>query len=63
MIHSWSSPFFPASTGEEYTRKYKEFSYDPEPSQWDNGGLFEITPQTALAWTAFTDDPTKFVLG
>ncbi len=47
---------------QEYTRKYKDFGYAPEPTMWDNGGLFEITPQTALAWTAFTDDPTKFVL-
>jgi hypothetical protein len=30
------------------------------PDQWDNGGLFEVTPQTVLAWTKFTDDPTKF---
>jgi len=45
-----------------YTRKYKEFGYAPQPTMWDAGGLFAVTPHTALAWTAFTEDPTKFVL-
>ncbi len=44
-----------------YTIKYAEIGYAPEPSQWDEGGLFEITPHIALAWTSFADDPTKFV--
>ena len=45
---------------EMYTRKYAELGYSPLPDQWDNGGLFEVTPQTVLSWTKFTDDPTKF---
>jgi nitroimidazol reductase NimA-like FMN-containing flavoprotein (pyridoxamine 5'-phosphate oxidase superfamily) len=44
-----------------YSAKYAELGYAPEPSQWDEGGLFEVIPQSALAWTKFTDDPTKFV--
>jgi len=44
-----------------YTRKYTEQGYAPEPTQWDAGGLFEVTPRMALAWTSFANDPTKFV--
>ena len=44
-----------------YAAKYAALGYTPAPDQWDNGGLFEITPRLALAWTKFTDDPTKFV--
>jgi len=45
-----------------YCAKYAALGYAPTPDQWDNGGLFEIIPRTVLAWTKFTDDPTKFVL-
>lgn len=44
-----------------YSTKYAADGYAPEPDQWDAGGLFEITPHSALAWTSFTDDPTKFL--
>jgi hypothetical protein len=45
----------------EYGRKYAAQGYAPEPTQWDAGGLFAVTPRVVLAWTSFTDDPTKFV--
>lgn len=45
-----------------YTAKYAASGYSPQPDQWDQGGLYEITPQTVLAWTNFVDDPTKFVM-
>jgi nitroimidazol reductase NimA-like FMN-containing flavoprotein (pyridoxamine 5'-phosphate oxidase superfamily) len=45
-----------------YSAKYKDFGYDPEPNQWDDGGLYEFTPHKILAWTKFNEDPTKFVL-
>ena len=45
-----------------YVAKYAALGYAPKPDQWDNGGLFDITPHTVLAWTQFTEDPTKFVL-
>ena len=45
-----------------YRRKYAALGYSPEPGQWDDGGLFEIAPRIILAWTKFTEDPTKFVL-
>jgi hypothetical protein len=44
----------------EYTRKYASLDYSPQPEQWDQGGLLEVTPVTVLAWTKFTEDPTKF---
>ena len=43
-----------------YTQKYAALGYSPLPDQWNNGGLFEVTAQTVLAWTQFTEDPTKF---
>lgn len=43
-----------------YAAKYAAFGYAPKPDSWDHGGLFEIIPQTVLAWTQFTENPTKF---
>jgi nitroimidazol reductase NimA-like FMN-containing flavoprotein (pyridoxamine 5'-phosphate oxidase superfamily) len=45
-----------------YARKYADHGYAPQPDQWNEGGLFEIEPRTVLAWTKFTDDPTRFTL-
>jgi hypothetical protein len=45
-----------------YSQKYADRGYAPQPDQWNEGGLFEIEPRTVLAWTQFTDDPTRFVL-
>jgi nitroimidazol reductase NimA-like FMN-containing flavoprotein (pyridoxamine 5'-phosphate oxidase superfamily) len=44
----------------EYRRKYETLGYAPEPNQWDAGGLFVIIPKTVIAWTAFTENPTRF---
>lgn len=46
-----------------YTAKYSDLGYAPAPDQWDEGGLFALTPRKALAWTSFTDDPTRFTFG
>ncbi len=43
-----------------YRAKYAASGYAPEPSQWDEGGLYVFTPRMALAWTTFFEDPTKF---
>jgi nitroimidazol reductase NimA-like FMN-containing flavoprotein (pyridoxamine 5'-phosphate oxidase superfamily) len=45
-----------------YRRKYAALGYAPEPSQWDEGGLFVVVPSVILAWTKFHEDPTKFTL-
>ena len=46
---------------QSYRTKYADLGYAPEPTQWDNGGLSEVTLRRVLAWTKFSDDPTKFV--
>jgi hypothetical protein len=45
-----------------YRGKYASQGYSPEPSQWDNGGLYRLQPVRALAWTDFPKDVTRFVL-
>jgi hypothetical protein len=44
-----------------YRKKYAGQGYSPEPSQWDEGGLYVFTPRQCIAWTQFNLDPTKFV--
>lgn len=51
-----------AEIAQAYTEKYAERGYAPKPDQWDQGGLFEIELRTVIAWTQFTDDPTRFAL-
>ena len=55
------SPELAGQVARAYTAKYAALGYAPAPDQWDHGGLFEITVRMALAWTRFTDDPTRFV--
>ena len=43
-----------------YVAKYASLGYAPQPDQWDGGGLFQVTPTMVLAWTQFTEDPTRF---
>ena len=45
----------------EAYKKYKEYGYAPEPNSWDEGGLYVFTPRQCIAWSNFTEDPTKFV--
>lgn len=45
-----------------YSNKYADHGYAPQPDQWNDGGLFEIELRVVLAWTQFTDDPTRFTL-
>lgn len=52
---------FGVSLATAYRAKYAALGYAPEPDQWQNGGLYELAPHTVIAWTKFTDDPTKFV--
>ena len=34
-----------------YTAKYKAHAYAPAADQWDQGGLYAMTPSKALGWT------------
>jgi PPOX class probable F420-dependent enzyme len=46
---------------EGYRAKYAQVGYSPAADQWDQGGLFEFTPQKGLAWTKFPDDMTRWI--
>lgn len=54
------APELAAKIARAYAAKYAEMGYAPEPSQWDAGGLYQLTPRTVIAWTNFTENPTKF---
>jgi hypothetical protein len=41
--------------------KYAALGYTPEPTQWDEGGLFVFTPRQCIAWSVFFENPTKFI--
>lgn len=56
------APALAEAIAQAYRAKYTALGYAPTADAWDNGGLFEITPHTVIAWTQFTDNPTKFVL-
>jgi hypothetical protein len=58
---SHPAPELAAKVAQVYKAKYAALGYAPQPDQWDNGGLFEIVPHTVIAWTNFTEDPTKFI--
>lgn len=45
---------------EAYRKKYAQLGYSPAPHQWDQGGLYVFTHRQCIAWTLFTQDPTKF---
>ena len=55
------SPELAAQLARAYAAKYAASGYAPEPTQWDRGGLYVISPRVVLAWTKFVEDPTKFV--
>lgn len=50
------------AVAQAYRTKYAALGYAPAADSWENGGLFEITPHTIIAWTQFTENPTKFVV-
>jgi len=55
------SPELGKKLSQAYKKRYKDFGYAPEPNAWDEGGLFVFTPRQCIAWTSFTENPTKFV--
>ena len=54
------SPELGRKLSEAY-KKYIDFGYTPGPNAWDEGGLFVFTPRQCIAWSNFTENPTKFV--
>ena len=53
-------PEFAKRLAEAIGKKYADRGYSPSPDQWDEGGLFVFTPHQCIAWTVFTENPTKF---
>jgi nitroimidazol reductase NimA-like FMN-containing flavoprotein (pyridoxamine 5'-phosphate oxidase superfamily) len=41
--------------------KYHEMGYAPKANSWNKGGLYVFTPRQCIAWSNFTENPTKFV--
>lgn len=40
--------------------KYKSIGYEAEASNWTGGGLWELKPTKAFAWSSFPKDITRF---
>ena len=55
------TPEFANQLAEAIGNKYGDQGYKPEPTQWDEGGLYVFTPRQCIAWTSFYEDPTKFI--
>ena len=45
---------------EGYRAKYSALGYSPTPEQWDGGGLFIFEAETAIAWTKFPKNMTRW---
>jgi hypothetical protein len=48
----------------EYSRKYKDLSYEPAADAWSDeiaGGMRIVVPLKAIAWSQFPTDLTRFV--
>jgi hypothetical protein len=41
-------------------RKYKSIGYEAEASNWTGGGLWELEPVKAFAWSSFPKDMTRY---
>lgn len=54
-------PEFAHRLAEAISGKYASDGYSPEPTQWDEGGLYVFTPHQCIAWTVFYENPTKFI--
>lgn len=54
-------PQFAQRLAKAIADKYAARGYAPKPDQWDEGGLFIFTPRQCIAWSNFTEDPTRFV--
>jgi hypothetical protein len=43
-----------------YSVKYVASGYEPGPETWAQGGLYIFHARKVLAWTSFTQDPTRW---
>jgi hypothetical protein len=52
-----------ARLSDEYKRKYAAIGYAPEPDAWSDegaGGLHVLSPTSAIAWSLFPTDLTRY---
>lgn len=54
-------PQFAKRLASAISEKYKDLGYTASPDQWDEGGLFVFTPRQCIAWSNFSQNPTKFI--
>jgi Pyridoxamine 5'-phosphate oxidase len=54
-------PEFAKQLAQAISGKYSALGYSPKPDQWDDGGLYVFTPHQCIAWSSFTENPTKFI--
>jgi hypothetical protein len=43
-----------------FEAKYASVDYHPTPTQWDNGGLWRLSPSVAFGWTEFPHALTRW---
>jgi len=43
--------------------KYKAIGYEAEEANWSQGGLWQLRPLKAFAWSSFPKDMTRFRFG
>ncbi|MBA8794363.1 nitroimidazol reductase NimA-like FMN-containing flavoprotein (pyridoxamine 5'-phosphate oxidase superfamily) [Friedmanniella endophytica] len=43
-----------------FTRLFGTRGYSPEPTGWDEGGLYAVTPRTAFGWESFPASCTRW---
>lgn len=55
-------PSLAGRVAEAYRQKYAADGYSPTAEQWNEGGLFVFEPDTALGWTKFPEDVTRWAL-
>lgn len=54
---------FGVKLADEYRRKYAALGYAPEPTAWSDdsaGGLHVLSPTSAIAWSVFPKDLTRY---
>lgn len=46
-----------------YAKYIEAKDYRADPANWSQGGLWELRPVKAFAWSVFPDDMTRFTFG
>jgi len=60
ILSTAPEPALAIRLAQAYTAKYERYGYAPMPDNWDKGGLFIFTPKSAMGWTQFPKDVTRW---